>query len=107
MGSFERRGQAATLWIGLAPQEPLKGLHQKVDQACVRAGLDPERRTYHPHITLARLGRSAEPVEAAIARSGGAVSAPFLVESFGLYESFLTPEGAVYSLVERYLPAES
>lgn len=105
LGSFERRGQAASLWIGLAPQEPLKELHQKVDHACVRAGLEPERRAYHPHITLARLGRSAGSVETAVTQSGGVTSDPFKVDSFGLFESVLTPEGAVYSLVERYLPA--
>jgi RNA 2',3'-cyclic 3'-phosphodiesterase len=102
IGTFDRRGQLTTLWAGLTPQEPLKALHKKVDQACVRAGLEPERRAYHPHITLARLGRSAGPIGGAIGQSGGITSQPFPVSSFGLYESVLTPDGAVYSLLERY-----
>lgn len=102
IGTFDRRGQLTTLWAGLSPQEPLKALHKKVDQACVRAGLEPERRAYHPHITLARLGRSAGPVGGALGQSGGISSAPFPVSSFALFESALTPDGAVYSLLQRY-----
>jgi 2'-5' RNA ligase len=102
IGSFERRGQAEVLWAGVGPHEPLKALHHKVDQACVRAGLEPERRAFHPHITLVRLKRSSGPVEALLSQSGGVTSPPFTVDSFGLYESTLTPEGAIYSLIERY-----
>ncbi len=90
------------MWAGLTAQEPLKALHKKVDQACVRAGLEPERRAYHPHITLAR-GRLAGPIDAATGQSGALKSAPFPVSSFELYESALTPDGATYSLLERYL----
>src|SRR5947199_7534883 len=42
VGSFERRGEPTTLWAGVTPQEPLKLLHKKVDQALVRAGLEPD-----------------------------------------------------------------
>src|SRR5438067_5683754 len=59
VGSFERRGAPAALWAGVAPQEPLRTLHKKVDQAIVRTGLPPEGRAYLPHITLARLPRGA------------------------------------------------
>ena len=34
--------------------------------------------------------------------SGGLSSEPFAVDSFCLYESQLTPEGALYTIVERY-----
>ncbi len=55
-----------------------------------------------PHITLARLKRSSGSVRGLIEQSGGLTSPPFSVEGFGLYESKLTPEGAVYSVVELY-----
>src|SRR5688572_4880465 len=50
IGTFENRGRPETLWAGLEPQQPLKALHAKIDQACVRAGLEPERRAFAPHI---------------------------------------------------------
>ncbi|HEY0625490.1 MAG TPA: RNA 2',3'-cyclic phosphodiesterase [Allosphingosinicella sp.] len=103
VGAFSRRGQAEVVWAGLAPHEPLKALHKKIDQACVRVGLEPERRAYHPHITLARLKRGAVgPVDAFLESAGGMSSSPFRVDSFGLFESTLTPAGAVYSMVRRY-----
>lgn len=102
IGSFERRGQPETLWAGVTPHEPLKALHNKVDQAAVRAAIAPDQRAYLPHITLARLNRAAGPIAGLLEQSGGLSSAPFPVDSFGLYESELTPEGAVYSIVERY-----
>jgi 2'-5' RNA ligase len=102
VGSFERRGEPIALWAGVAPQELLKTLHKKVDQAIVRAGLEAERRAYVPHITLARLPRGARPVGAFLESAGRLASPPFRVENFCLYESHLTPEGARYAMVERY-----
>ncbi|MDP8993650.1 MAG: RNA 2',3'-cyclic phosphodiesterase [Pseudomonadota bacterium] len=102
LGTFGRRGQAAVIWAGVSPQEPLHSLHKKVDQAIARVGIEPDRRAYHPHITLARLSRSAGPVRSMIEQSGGLASEPFKVDAFTLFESELTPEGAVYSVLERY-----
>lgn len=102
VGSFERRGEPTTLWAGVAPQEPLKILHKKIDQAIARIGLGLERRAFQPHITLARLPRGAGPIGSFLQSAGRLASAPFRVEDFFLYESRLTPEGAVYSVVGRY-----
>jgi len=102
IGTFGRPGQPGALWAGVAPHEPLKALHKKVDQACIRAGVAPEGRAYHPHITLARLKRGSGSVQGVVESSGGVTSEPFSVESFGLYESTLTPEGAHYELAQRY-----
>jgi 2'-5' RNA ligase len=100
--SFERRGEPTVLWAAVAPQEPLKTLHKKVDQAIVRTGLDAEHRAYIPHITLARLPRGSGPVGAFLESAGGASGPPVRVEEFCLYESRLTPAAAVYTILERY-----
>jgi 2'-5' RNA ligase len=102
IGTFERRGQTETLWAGVAPQEPLKMLHNKIDQAIVRVGIDPEQRAYLPHITLARLTRSAGPVRDMIESAGGLSSPPFRVGDFSLFESKLTADGAVYTELQRF-----
>lgn len=102
LGTFERRGQAETIWAAVAPHEPLKALHKKIDQALARVGVEPDRRAYLPHITLARLKPSSGPIADLLARSRDLSTAPFSVRNFELYESKLTPEGAVYSVVERY-----
>lgn len=102
IGTFERRGQPDAIWAGVAPQEPLRALHKKVDQALARVGVAPDERAYLPHITLARLKRGAGPVGNLLEQAGGVVSAPFPIDHFALFESSLTPEGAVYTIVERF-----
>lgn len=102
IGAFDRRGEPATLWAGVAPQAPLRALHKKVDQALVRVGVEPDRRAYAPHITLARLPRGAGPVQHLVGRSGGLSGKPFPVDRFHLFESRLGPEGPAYEVVEQY-----
>jgi 2'-5' RNA ligase len=101
VGSFLKRGRGA-VWAGVAPQGALKTLHKKVDQACLRAGVEPDTRVYHPHITLARLGRGAGPVEPFIERWAGLSSPSFSVDAMCLYESRLGAEGASYRIAEHY-----
>ena len=102
LGAFDRRGEPVTLWAGVTPHEPLRALHKKVDQALIRVGVEPDRRAYMPHITIARLPRGAGPVGSLVERSGGVRSRDFEVHDFCLYESRLTPGGPLYSVVERY-----
>ena len=102
IGAFERRGQAETVWAGVSPHEPLKALHNKVDTALSRVGVPPDERAYLPHITLARLKRSSGHVGNLLEEAGGLTSPTFAVSDFALFESTLTPDGAVYSIVERY-----
>lgn len=105
VGRFERRGRTEALWASVAPGDALAALHRKVDQALVRVGLEPERRAYLPHITLARFSRGGGgelDVERWLRRWAGLTSAPFEIGHFGLYESFLAHEGARYEVVERW-----
>jgi 2'-5' RNA ligase len=80
----------------------LKALHKKVDQALTRVGVEPDQRAYFPHITLARLKRSSGSVRNMLEQSGGLTSPAFSVDRFSLFESKLTPEGAVYTAIEDY-----
>ena len=102
LGAFDRRGEPVTLWAGVAPHEPVHALHKKVDQALARAGVEPDRRAYMPHITIARLPHGAGPIGPMIEGSGGLSGPAFEVSDFLLYESVLTPEGPLYTLVETY-----
>ena len=77
-------------------------LHKKIDATLARVGVEPDQRAFLPHITLARLNRGAGPVGDLLEQSGGLTSTPFTVDRFALFESDLTPDGSVYSIVERY-----
>jgi 2'-5' RNA ligase len=102
LGCFDRRGFPDAVWAGVTPQEQVRTLHKKVDAALLRAGLPPDERAFLPHITIARLNRGAGPIGNLLEEAGGLTSPAFAVDSFALYESDLTHEAAVYSVVERY-----
>jgi 2'-5' RNA ligase len=102
IGQFDRKGRLDALWAGVTPHEPLKSLHNKIDQVLARVGIQPEGRAYLPHITIARFSRPAGPLEQLIALSAGLAGAPEQITQFCLYESSLSREGSVYTIVERY-----
>ena len=101
-GSFGRKGHVHSLRAGIAPDEALQQLRDRVNRALVRAGVAPEERAFKPHITLARLGRGAGPVEPFLARMAGLASPPVTIDALILFESRLGQEGASYDAVARY-----
>lgn len=102
VGRFERRSGGA-LWAAVEPKKPVAELAAKVDRACVIAGLEPERRAFHPHITLARWNRSgAEAASQFERRRCGLSSSPFVVNGFALFESHLSRHGPHYEEIAAY-----
>ena len=102
VGRFEQRSSGA-LWAGVEPKEPLAALAAKVERVCQSAGLAPERRAYHPHITLARWkGRRTGELENFLQRKRGLVSEPWEIDRFILFESRLSRHGAHYEEVAAY-----
>ena len=101
VGKFEKH-RHGTLWAGVAPKDQLKALAAKVERACQSAGLEPEHRAYHPHITLARWKGRAPGIDRFLEQQGGLTSEPWDVGEFILYESRLGREGAHYEAVQCY-----
>ena len=102
VGRFDRRGGGA-LWAGIEPKAPVAALAAKVERACQAVGLGPERRAFHPHITLARWkGGSSLAADAFVERARGLSSEPFPVDRFILYESHLSRHGPHYEEVASY-----
>jgi 2'-5' RNA ligase len=102
VGRFDRRNGGA-VWAGVEPRKPVAELAAKVDRACVAAGLEPERRAFHPHITLARYGRrSAAAARDCEQRRADLSSPPFTVDRFTLFESHLSRHGAHYEEIAKF-----
>jgi 2'-5' RNA ligase len=102
VGEFDKRGRTNAVWAGVRPHEALAALHRKIDQALIRAGLEPEHRAYLPHITLARMALTAGPTARFLADHAGLASEPFTLTHFTLFESTLGSDGPSYETVERY-----
>ena len=102
VGEFDSRGRPNAIWAGLRPHDALAQLHRKVDQALVRLGLEPERRAYLPHITLARLNGHANIADRYLADHAALSSPAFTFTHLYLFESSLGTGGASYEAVERW-----
>ena len=102
VGKFEQRNGGA-LWAAVDPKHPVITLAAKVERAVQLIGLEPERRAFSPHITLARWNRrNAEAVDAFLRRNSDLHSEPFTVERFILFESKLSRHGPHYEEVAAF-----
>jgi len=102
VGRFEQRSSGA-LWGGIEPKPPVAALAAKVERVCLTVGLEPERRAFFPHITIARWkGRRTREVQDFLERRRGLGSDPFSVDRFILFESRLSRHGAHYEEVMQY-----
>lgn len=102
IGRFDRKGGGA-IWAAVEPKAPVTALAAKVERTCQAAGLTPERRAFHPHITLARWnGRAGPAVDSFVERTRGLASEPFPVRHFTLFESHLSRHGPNYETVADY-----
>ena len=103
VGYFPPRGEPRVLWAGLERSDALRALHDKVESVVVRAGVEPERRKFAPHVTLARLRNApARAVGGFIAMNGLFRSEPFDVREFHLYSSSLSAKRAVHRVEASY-----
>ena len=103
IGHFASGKVPRVLWVGVEKSEPLAHLQGRVEAACGRAGLEPEGRKFSAHITLARMGNvSTSRLGAFLSRDSMFKSAPFLVDEFTLFSSFLTRGGAIHRAEANY-----
>ena len=85
------------LMVGFQRTDSLLILYTAVSEALEALGVDPEDRTYRPHVTLARLNDTApDTVQAFLRAHDDRTFSDFTAGAFHLYESTLTPDGAVH-----------
>jgi RNA 2',3'-cyclic 3'-phosphodiesterase len=104
-GAFPERGPVGVLWVGVRGGEELIGLQRIAATAAEKAlDLPPERRPFHPHVTL---GRCRDPwprrrAEAWFAGLPASFGEPFTARDAVLIRSELSAAGAVHSVVASF-----
>ena len=102
IGVFGARRPRA-VWAGVEACAALTALQQRIEQVCVAAGLEPARRKYTPHVTLARLkGVNPGDAQTFAALHGLYRSASFRIEDFVLYSARPSRGGGPYVPEARY-----
>ncbi|MBF0287506.1 MAG: RNA 2',3'-cyclic phosphodiesterase [SAR324 cluster bacterium] len=103
VGFFPPRKQPRILWAGVEKNEMLLLLRNKIESRLRRLQLPPDKRKFHPHITLARLRNgSAAEVGMYLSQYNLFHTEPFFITEFSLYSSVLTPRGAIHSQEATY-----
>lgn len=103
VGTYQKGGKVLSLWIGVDRNPALDHLQTKIETALQRAGLEPERRRFSPHVTLARVEGVPEfKVAEWLGGRNLFRSETVPVEHFTLFRSRLGKEQAVYDAEVEY-----
>ncbi len=99
VGTFPTKGSPKIIWIGVGRGHPhLFQVHKRVQEAALAAGIEPELRPWHPHITIARCRDVAPQSIRKFLQSNADLDAGMIrVEAFHLYSSKLTPAGPIHT----------
>jgi 2'-5' RNA ligase len=89
--------------VGVERNPQLDHLQSKIETALQRCGLEPERRRFQPHLTLARLDNAPEGKLASFVQAHNLFRAePVPIEHFTLFSSLLGKEQPVYTAEVEY-----
>ncbi len=100
LGAFSRPARATVLWMGVRRgAEELAELAGRCEEAAQAAGLEPEDRPFHPHLTLSRI-QPRQDVSVLVDR---VPSFPLSqeVDRITLFRSLLGTGGARYEVVDE------
>jgi 2'-5' RNA ligase len=97
------RRSPRVVMLGLDRTDSMMTLYAAVSDALESEGLDPEDRTYRPHVTIGRLDDAdPEAVHTFLRRHEDRSFSSFEADRFTLYESTLTSEGATHDPQATY-----
>ncbi len=103
VGTFARGGRPTSVWVGVERNPALDHLQAKVETALQRAGLEPERKRFVPHVSLGRVDAVPEARLVSFLQANNLFqSLPFQVGHFVLFSSLLGKERAVYTAEVEY-----
>jgi RNA 2',3'-cyclic 3'-phosphodiesterase len=99
IGTFPPKGKPNVIWAGVGTGHPqLYHVYKRVQEAALGAGLQPDLRAWHPHITFARCRDvTGEAVRPFLKANADFDAGLVRVESFSLYSSIPGPIGSAYT----------
>lgn len=98
IGAFPRPQRPSAIWGGVSPVETLGGIAERLGSKLEEIGFPPESRSFHPHVTLARIkGRPPRELTGLFELYDGEVFGTWPVREITLYESRLKSDGPEYT----------
>jgi 2'-5' RNA ligase len=103
VGCFPSPNRPRILWVGISPTPTLHDLKKQIDAALIPLGFTPDKKPFHPHLTLARIKNPwVTGIPKFLEEHRSFNSEEFVVDSFHLYSSTLSPAGSLYSKVKGF-----
>lgn len=105
VGAFPGFRNPRVLWAGVAGEDDqIHRIASLVERAALAAGVEPDRRPFHPHVTLARIPPMVEiPVSVLkVMNSKGDEWGEWVVSSVTLMGSELLPDGPRYTPISVF-----
>jgi 2'-5' RNA ligase len=97
VGEYGDRRRTRVLWAGVEASPELELLHDRIEATVNRVGLAPERRSFKPHVSLARFDRPTDDrVRGFLTDHARFAYGPFDIEGFTLFSSVTTSAGPLY-----------
>jgi RNA 2',3'-cyclic 3'-phosphodiesterase len=103
LGVFPNPKNPRVVWCGISDESGgLAALQAAVEAACESLGFGREERPFHPHLTLGRVQgkKNLQPLMDYI-RIGSGLECPFRADDYQIYQSVLSPRGAVYTVLDK------
>lgn len=101
-GVFPPSGAARSLWIGFSDGGDLGTIARQIDAASAVLGYPGERRSFKPHLTIARIREPQRSRDLAAAHRRTQFPAlEVAVREIVLFESKLQPSGSIYGRLAR------
>lgn len=98
VGCFPNPRRPRIIWVGVGGElDRLDYLYNGIERALGNCGWEPEKRPFHPHLTIGRVKNQQAVVRANLPFGRAVTAPPFSVKSVSLIESVLKPTGAVYT----------
>lgn len=102
LGGFPNLRSPRVIWCGIEGDTDKLGMLQtKAEQACADLGVPAEERPFHPHLTLGRVqGKKNLQRLLDYIKIFPDFEQSFGVDRYNIYQSVLTPRGAIYTVLD-------
>jgi len=103
LGVFPGLKRPRVLWTGINGEtDLLKAIQKRLDQSLGETGIPNDQRPFKGHLTLGRFKGhpDSKKLMAALKEFADFETGSFSADALHLYKSDLTPQGAVYSVLE-------
>ncbi len=100
LGGFSSLDKATVLWAGIEDGGQLAPIAEAIDRTTAALGFAPDKRAFHPHVTLARL-RDPKPIRDVVLPLAEQMFGETRLDGVTLFESETKSTGPVYREVAK------